>query len=108
MSQYYAIWCPLGDQCSKGNRQLAKFDDPSKCRAALYSHLSTSPYHSSLTPPEAQRIADEAEVQCWAWDGEKCVKVEEGETEEVEEEFVEEPTESPQEEEDEQAEPQPK
>ena len=62
--QVWAIWCPLGDDCSKKRKQLAKATDQDTVRHKLLEHLMNSPYHN-MEKEEAERMVAEAETQTW-------------------------------------------
>ena len=70
MPRIFSVWCPDGAKCSKGSRQLAKFDSEDKCRAAVLQHLTNSPYHSDLTEDEIGEMCNIAEVQTWDYEEE--------------------------------------
>ena len=72
----FAIWCPHGDQCSKGGKQMAKALDEETVRHALLNHLQGSPYHADLGAEEATQLAETAPVDSWEEEWED-VKIEE-------------------------------
>ena len=57
-------WCPLGDRCSKGHRQLAKGFSKDFVQQALRSHLLNSPYHSDMSEEEKEGLVLSAEYEC--------------------------------------------
>ena len=61
MPVFFQGFCPYGEQCSKGNRQLICDKDRSKVVAAVANHLASSSYHQ-MDWEQAQLEADSDHV----------------------------------------------
>jgi hypothetical protein len=61
----YSIWCPRGEDCSRGGKTLARGANVDDLRARLLQHLSAAPGHADLLPEEREELARVAEVQRW-------------------------------------------
>jgi len=73
MPTWFAIWCPLGDVCTKRGRQIARHDSEDKVRAALINHLACSPFHADLSDEDRRQWTATAHVE--VWDEEQEVEV---------------------------------
>ena len=65
MVDVFHIWCPLGEECSKKGRMLAKHANEDAVRAALLNHLQQSPYHQEVPEEEKVSLAASADVEIW-------------------------------------------
>jgi len=64
----WAVWCPRGDQCSRGGKVLARGANVDDLRQRLHQHLTAAPGHSELGPEEVDELARSTEV--FRWDAE--------------------------------------
>lgn len=61
----WAVWCPRGDQCSRGGRVLARGANADDLRARLLQHLAAAPGHSDMPEDERAELARTAQVSRW-------------------------------------------
>ena len=87
----WAIWCPLGDECKKGNKMVAKARSEKEVRDRLLAHLYGAPPHHDLSEEERKDWTARAETKTWEeeWEEEKEQEQEAAEPEEQEEEVAE-------------------
>jgi hypothetical protein len=62
METVYTVRCPLGEQCSKKRRVLAKKSSDEDAREAVAWHLQASPYHE-VSKEEAENMAALVDVE---------------------------------------------
>lgn len=61
----FAIWCPLGNICSKKGKRCAVADSEEEVRARLRQHFYAAPAHAELSTEEKEAQVNLAEVDSW-------------------------------------------
>ena len=65
MPTVWAIWCPRGEECKRGNSMFAKGESEEVVRKRLARHLASTARHGPLPWTEAEVLAELAEVTSW-------------------------------------------
>ena len=66
LTQWWASFCPSGDECGRKGKRLGTYRDEFKAREAIFNHLQNSPKHD-WPSDQAQIAADGAELTLEEW-----------------------------------------
>ena len=63
MTVWYAGFCPMGDECSKGGKRICCCSTLEQTRSKISWHLQSSSYHSGISQEDADSMAGNAPIE---------------------------------------------